>query len=82
MNEVSRADYKFIKEILSTSFSSAGVSPTPEELATISSVFAKAGGTWKSIFQGSVEDIALLKKVLKVAISKKRLTKSSDWGSY
>lgn len=75
-----RADYRFMRDILSTSFAAAGVSPTPAELDLVSRVFRKAGGTWMGVFQGSVKDVALLKKTLKAAIDGKRLSKSPKWG--
>jgi hypothetical protein len=77
---VIRADYRLMRDIISTSFSKAGVSPTPSELDLVSHVFAKAGGTWERVFLGSFKDVTLLKKTIKVAIDSGRMTKSPKWG--
>lgn len=74
-----RADYRIMREILASSFAKAGVSPTPGDLDVVASVFKKAGGTWERVFRGSVRDVNLLKKTIKVAIDSGRLTKSSQW---
>jgi hypothetical protein len=58
-----RADFIFIKDL-------CGVSPSVDALSVITSVFKKAGGSWEQVFKGSVRDVQLLKKVLKVAIAK------------
>lgn len=74
-----RADFLFMKEVLSASFSKSSVSPTPEELERVSIVFQKAGGSWEKVFKGSVESISLLKKTLKAAIDGKQLSKTQRW---
>ena len=69
-----------MQEVVNTSFGKAGVSPTPEDFKYLSAVFARAGGSWIRLFRGSVSDVGLLKKVLKVAIDKGKVTKSPKWG--
>lgn len=75
-----RADYRLMRDILSTSFGSAGVSPTPAELDLVASVFKKAEGSWEQVFRGSVKDVKLLKDTIKAAIDGNRLTKTPKWG--
>lgn len=75
-----RAHHRLLKEILSSSFSDAGVSPTPEELDLVSKVFQRAGGSWVRVYGGAVRDVTLLKKTLKVAVAKNHLTKAPKWG--
>ena len=74
-----RADYRIMKDILTTSFGQAGVSPTPKDLDLVSKVFLRAGGSWEQVFLGSVKDVALLKKTLKAAIDGKHMTLSPVW---
>jgi hypothetical protein len=75
-----RAHHRLLKEILSSSFSDAKVNPTPDDLNLVSRVFQRAGGSWIRVYGGSVRDVTLLKKTLKVAVQKGYLTKASNWG--
>jgi hypothetical protein len=69
-----RADFRLIKKIIETSHSGK-VEYRSSEFERVSSVFTKAGGSWESVFRGSPEQIAFLKKLIKVAIQKGFLTK-------
>jgi hypothetical protein len=53
--------------------------PRPSEFNRLSRVFSKAGGSWKRLFHGSVEDTNLLKTVMKVAFKSGYLTKKEKW---
>lgn len=53
--------------------------PQPVELDLISRVFKKAGGSWERVFKGSIRDMVLLKKVMKIAVDKGRITKPPTW---
>jgi len=55
------------------------ITPIPSEFDRVSRVFSQAGGSWKSVFDGSAEDINLLKTVLKVAFKQGYLTKKEKW---
>jgi hypothetical protein len=68
-----RADHRMLKSLLSLS-GKGSFDPRPEELDKMSSVFKRAGGSWKGVFQGSSDDVSKLKKVVKVAIQKKLVT--------
>jgi hypothetical protein len=57
----------------------AKVKPTPAELDRVSRVFCRSGGSWEQLFLGSVDDLVLLKKVVKVAVKAGSLSKASSW---
>lgn len=57
----------------------AKIHPRVSEFDRLSRVFVKAGGSWKSVFHGSSEDINLLKSVMKVAFKHGYLTKKEAW---
>lgn len=54
-------------------------SPTPEELDRVSAVFVRAGGSWERLFSGSVDDVDLAKRVMRVAAKKGHLTPKPTW---
>lgn len=54
--------------------------PTPAELDRAATVFTKAGGSWERLFNGSVDNMVLLKRVLKIAAKDGYLTEKSSWG--
>jgi hypothetical protein len=54
--------------------------PTPEEFGAVSRVFQRAGGSWARLFKGSVDDMTLLRKVIKVAAKRKMFSKMPKWG--
>lgn len=74
-----RSDHRFIKDQLQTTFSKKHIHPDPEAFDRISRVFAQAGGSWERIFLGSVEDIQLLRRVIKAAIRCKVLQRAPKW---
>lgn len=75
-----RAYHRLLQAILKTHFEDAKLSPSPQELDKVASVFSKAGGTWEGAFKGSIDDIELIKKVIKVAAKKGVLSKAPKWG--
>ncbi len=74
-----RADHRFIKK-LTVSTLEGKVEYVPEEFDLISEVFIQAGGSWQRVFLGSPDDIQKLKKVMKAAFEKGRMTKKHKWG--
>ena len=68
-----RADHRMIKDILGKQ--SGDVQHVHREYEIIAKVFEKAGGSWERIFRGSPDDIVLLKKLCKVAVTKGFITK-------
>lgn len=55
------------------------VDPTPKELNRVSKVFKLAGGSWERLFQGSIADVELLKRTIKVAVKRGVFTKAPKW---
>lgn len=73
-----RADHRYIAKVIGTTLEGK-VIEVPSEFSRVSRVFSKAGGSWERIFSGSIDDIRLLKKVIKVAFKKGFLTKKEPW---
>ena len=73
-----RADHRYIHKVIQTILGGK-VLEIPSEFSRVSRVFSKAGGSWERIFDGSIDDISLLKKVIKVAFKKGYLTKKEPW---
>jgi len=73
-----RADHRFIRKMISLSLDNK-VREIPSEFSRLSRVFSKAGGSWERVHLGSIRDIELLKKVIKVAYKRGFLTKKEKW---
>ena len=73
-----RADHRFILKLASMVLADK-FHPIADEFDRVSRVFLKAEGSWKRIFHGSIEDINLLKTVLKVAFKQGYITKKGSW---
>ncbi len=73
-----RADHRFIKKLLGVMME-GDVEHIPSELSEVSRVFLGYGGSWERVFQGSIDDIVKLKKVITYAFEKGHLTKTEDW---
>ena len=71
-----RADYRILKKILDSSYK---VVHLPEEYDLIIAVFGRAGGSWEGVFDGDIDAIRLLKKVVKVAYKREYRTRASTW---
>jgi len=73
-----RADHRYIKRTLKTILDGK-VLEIPSEFDRVSRVFSRAGGSWERVFRGSIRDVSLLQKILKVAYKKGYLTKREPW---
>lgn len=73
----SRADYRFLQKLMESSFE--GAEQIPAEFDLVLRVFKKTGGSWERIFKGSDQDITLLKRIIKVALKQKKITKKYEW---
>jgi len=73
----SKASYRLMKSLLGSQKQKCA--PTPKELDRVSEVFRLAGGSWERVFKGSVTDLNLLKKTIKVAIETGAVTKALKW---
>lgn len=67
LNDMMRADHRFLMEMVDTFYKKKGFEATPEAFDKICEVFTRMGGSWEKLFRGSVEDIDKLKKIMKVA---------------
>lgn len=74
----SRADYRFLRRLLSSSYGDK-IEHRVSEYEAVCSVFLRAGGSWEKLFLGSTKDISLLKSILRVAYKIGCLTKSETW---
>ena len=73
-----KASHRFIRKLLEVGHGGK-VTHFPKEYEFVSSIFRKAGGSWERVFQGSPDDVCLLKKVLKMAVQKKYITPAAQW---
>jgi hypothetical protein len=73
-----RADHRYLLKVIQTTLGGK-VLEIPSEFSRVSRVFCKAGGSWGRVFNGSIDDITLLKKVVKIAFKKGYLTKKEPW---
>ena len=73
-----RADHRFMLKIANMVLSGK-IHPRAREFDRLSRVFSKAGGSWERMFNGSSDDVDLLKTVMKVAFKQGYLTKKEKW---
>lgn len=73
-----RADFRFIRELLGSAFKNK-VEYVPIEFDRISRVFCRAGGSWERVYQGSMKDLDLLKRIIKLAIDLGFMTRKEKW---
>ena len=73
-----RADHRFIRELLGSAFKNK-VEYIPDEFDQVSRVFCRAEGSWERIFQGSMRDIDLLKRIIRVAVDLGFMTRKGEW---
>jgi len=66
----SRADHRFIRYQLKEFLNKKPIHHNPSEYDHCSRVFQRAGGSWERLFKGSVRDVVLLRRILKLAIEK------------
>jgi hypothetical protein len=73
-----RADHRFIRYQIKN-FVKKKVLDLPEEYDHVSRVFAKAGGSWERLFLGSVQDVVLLRRIIKVAVKTGHISAAPKW---
>lgn len=74
-----RADQRMVLKMIDLSLPSK-VDAHPSAVDLITRVFCRAGGSWVRLFNGAPSDLALLKRVIKVAFAKGHLEKAQKWG--
>lgn len=75
-SDPSRADVRLICLILSTFHAEKRPAPTTKEIARLVRAFDRMGGSWEELFKGSVDNLSLLKKLVRRAV-KRGLVSSS-----
>jgi hypothetical protein len=71
-----RADHRILMYIVNSFYGKNKYVLTPEVCDRMTRVFEKVGGSWERLFNGSTNDIVLLKKVVKMAIKMKIVEKA------
>lgn len=84
MSSPHRADYRLIHRfMLQYSKSKASknnlVSPTDTDIEKVLRAFRHFGGSWERLFKGSIKDMTLLKKIVKVGVKKKLFNLAPSW---
>lgn len=79
-----RSDYRLIQRfMLQYSKSKASkenlVSPTDNDIQKVLRAFSHFGGSWERLFKGSIRDVILLKKIIKVGVKKKLFSLAPSW---
>jgi len=75
----SRADHRFIQHQLKEFLAKKPVHHNPSEYDHVSRVFQRAGGSWERLFRGSVRDIVLLRRILKIGIKEGFLSRKEPF---
>ena len=84
MSSPHRADYRLIHRfMLQYSKSKASknnlVSPTDADIEKVLRAFHHFGGSWERLFKGSIKDMVVLKKIVKVGVKKKLFNLARSW---
>lgn len=81
MEDPDRSDFRLILKIFKSSMPDLNAMPSAPELHKISRVFLSAGGSWRKVFLGSVEDMSLLKDLMKLSVKEGYVTKKPPWST-
>lgn len=73
-----RADHRFI-DYQVKNFVKKKCLSLPDEYDHVARVFARAGGSWERLFRGSVADVVLLRKIIKVAVKTGHISAAPKW---
>jgi len=76
LKDPARADHRYIQYQLKSFMNKKRVLEDPAEFDHVTRVFARAGGSWERLFRGSVADVVLLRRILKLAIKEGYLSKA------
>jgi hypothetical protein len=55
------------------------VSPTDADMQKVIRAFHHFGGSWEKLFKGGIEDMVLLKQIVKVGVKKKLFSLAPSW---
>ena len=79
-----RSDYRLIQRFMMQYSKSKGskenlVSPTDRDIQKVLKTFHRFGGSWERLFKGSIRDMILLKKIVKVGVKMKQFNLAPSW---
>ncbi len=74
-----KAYARLILDLVQSGRGKSKLDPRPEEIDVVARVFTRAGGSWERLFRGSIDDMTLLKKTVRVAVERGMFTSSSQW---
>jgi len=74
------AHHRLLQELLKSGPGSE-FTPTPSELDRVARGFQRCGGSGVELYKGSIDELKLLRELLKIAAKKGLLTKTSKWGA-
>lgn len=84
MSAPQRSDHRLIHRFMlqfskSKSSKKNLVTPTDQDIEKVLRAFMHFGGSWERLFKGSIRDMVLLKKIVKVGVKKKLFTLAPSW---
>ena len=84
MSKPVRADYRLVQRFMLQASKSKStkknlVSPTDQDIEKVLSTFQHFGGSWEKLFKGSIDDVTLLKKIVKIGVKKQLFTLAPSW---
>jgi len=75
----SKAHHRYMRSLVKMAQNKKKLDPSPEELDQAAKVFHLAGGSWERLYHGSTEDLALLRRTIKVAVKKGVFSEAKKW---
>lgn len=79
-NKPPQASYRMIDHVIDIMPFGSTVERRVSEYTRIARVFAAMGGSWYNVFKtGNIEDVVLLKKIIKAAYKNGYLTRKEPW---
>ena len=84
MSMPQRSDHRLIHRFMLQYSKSKGskknlVSPTDKDIQKVIRTFNHFGGSWERLFKGSIRDMVLLKKIVKIGVKKKMFSLAPSW---
>ena len=79
-----RADYRLIRRFMlhfskSKTTKKNKVAPTDEDIEKVIKAYAHFGGSWERLFKGSINDMVLLKKIVKAGVKNNLFNLAPSW---
>lgn len=79
-----RSDYRLIHRLMLHASKSKKtkknlVSPTDQDIQKVLKAFQHFGGSWEKLFKGGIDDMVLLKKIIKVGVKEHLFNLAPSW---